>query len=259
VLRPDSVIIDTTSGNMGIALAMIARSLGHGFVCVSDEKMTLHNRRLVRAYGAEVVILEGSTLDDRYAYILERLAVDSRLVWTRQFRNEMNPTAHESITAREILDSIPRVDHLFVGTGTGGTLAGCAKIFARESSATTITAVDALGSKHFDDSATLVPRKIPGIGATQRSPFLDGVRVHRVMIISDDSAIEHCKMLRDRTGWLLGGSSGSVLSAIMASAEQFRDGDTVVGICADFGERYLDSVYADEVPSQLRQTAVLTA
>src|SRR6185312_7215302 len=83
-LHRDSIIIDTTSGNMGIALAMIARSLGHGFVCVSDEKMTLHNRRLVQAYGAEIVILEGSTLDERYDYIRDRIERDPRIVWTRQ-------------------------------------------------------------------------------------------------------------------------------------------------------------------------------
>ena len=253
-LKDDSIIIDTTSGNMGIALALLARSLKCGFICVSDEKMTTHNRRLVQAYGAELVILERSTLDLRYDYIRTRMTQNPRIVWTRQFQNIANPAAHETITAREVLRSVPRVDHLFAGVGTAGTIVGCAKVFGKESPWTCITAVDALGSRHFEDAAVGVIRKIPGIGATQRSAFLDEVNIDRVVIVSDDSAIEHCQLVLQRTGWLLGGSSGSVVSAILSSAAHFKPGDTVVGICADFGERYLDSVYAAGPSSELAET-----
>jgi N-(2-amino-2-carboxyethyl)-L-glutamate synthase len=253
-LKDDSIIIDTTSGNMGIALALLARSLKCGFICVSDEKMTTHNRRLVQAYGAELVILERSTLDFRYDYIRTRMTQDPRIVWTRQFQNIANPAAHEMITAREVLRSVPRVDHLFAGVGTAGTIVGCARVFAKESPWTCITAVDALGSRHFEDAAVGVDRKIPGIGATQRSPFLDAVNIDRVVIVSDDMAIKHCQLVLQQTGWLLGGSSGSIVSAILSSASHFKPGDTVVGICADFGERYLESVYAAEPSRQLAET-----
>ena len=257
LLQPGSVLIDTTSGNMGIALWVIARSMGYGFVCVADEKMTLHNRKLVRAYGATLVILEHTTVEQRYDYIRQCIAQDSRLVWTRQFQNPLNPAAHEATTAREILNSLDHVDHLFVGVGTGGTLAGCSRVFLQESPWTRITAVDARGSKHFDGSPGILSRRIPGIGATQRSPFLDEIPVHNVVIVDEDSAIAHCRLLLERTGWLLGGSSGSVLSAILASAEDFSDGATVVGVCADFGERYLDSIYAEEPVSLSKAVEVV--
>lgn len=256
LLRPDSILIDTTSGNMGIALAVIAKSMSLGFICVSDEKMTTHNRSLVQAYGATVVILERTTLEQRYEYISQRIARDSRLVWTCQFENVINPLAHETTTASEILRSLPRVDHLFVGVGTGGTVSGCSKVFARESPWTQITAVDAEGSRHFDDTPAIIPRRIPGIGATQRSPFLNDAFVHRVVIVAEDAAIAHCKLLLQRTGWLLGGSSGSVLSAILSSEKHFSAGQTVVGICADFGERYLDSVYAEPPSYAIERTEV---
>ena len=186
--------------------------------------------------------------------IRERVARDPRLVWTRQFENVMNPLAHETTTAREILGSLPRVDHLFVGVGTGGTIAGCSKVFATESPWTRITAVDAEGSKHFEDNPGITPRRIPGIGATQRSPFLDDAFVHRVVVVPEHAAIAHCKLLLQRTGWLLGGSSGSVLSAILSSTAEFSEGETVVGICADLGERYLDSVYAESLSVLAGQT-----
>jgi N-(2-amino-2-carboxyethyl)-L-glutamate synthase len=245
-LSPGSILIDTTSGNMGVALAVIARSLSYGFICVSDEKMTAHNRRLVQAYGGVVVILEHTTLQQRYDYIQDKIAHDPRLVWTRQFQNAENPAAHEVTTAREILGALPRVDHLFIGVGTGGTIAGCSKVFASESPWTRITAVDAEGSRHFDSGSMQTARTIPGIGATQRSPFLDAATIHRVVIVPEHAAISSCRLLSQRTGWLLGGSSGSVLSAMLSSQAEFSEGETVVGVCADFGERYLDSVYAEE-------------
>lgn len=244
LLKPGSILIDSTSGNMGIALALLARSLGYGFYCVTDEKITPHNSRLIQAYGAVVVVLDRSTLQERYAYIRNLVAQEQKYVWTRQFQNEMNPAAHETTTAREILRTLPRVDHLFVGVGTGGTLAGCARTFAVESPSTRITAVDAEGSAHFGDVGSAQPRRIPGIGASERSPFIDDGFIDDVVIVPEGSAIAHCELLLERTGWLLGGSSGSVLSAIMSSAGKFAAGDVVVGVCADFGERYLDGIYS---------------
>lgn len=245
-LQPGSSLIDTTSGNMGIALSLVAKCKGYGFVCVCDEKITGHNRSLIKAYGAEIVILPRSTLADRYQYIERRMARDGRLVWTRQFQNPVNPASHETITATEILDAIPRVDHLFIGVGTGGTLAGCSKVFSERSTHTRIVAVDVEGSHHFNSHPSPVVRRIPGIGASQRSPFLDTIRVDKVVVVPESSTVRACRMLRDKTGWLLGGSSGSVFSAVLQSEEDFRAGDTVIAVCADFGERYLDSVYAED-------------
>ena len=239
-------LIETTSGNMGIALSLVARSKGYGFVCVCDEKITCHNKRLIEAYGAEIVMMPRSTLSERYAYITARTGKDTKLVWTRQFHNPLNPATHETTTAMEILNAFPRVDHLFVGVGTGGTLVGCSKVFARLSPHTRIVAVDAEGSRHFTENPTPVVRRIPGIGASERSPFINGIRVDKTVVASEERTVTACQMLLEHTGWLLGGSSGSVFSAVLDSQDEFSPGDTVVAVCADLGERYLDSVYSKE-------------
>lgn len=242
-LAPGATLIETTSGNLGIALALIARCKGYGFVCVTDEKMTAHNRALVRAHGGELVVMANSSLDDRCGHIAARMAADPALVWTRQFANPVNPRAHAETTASEILREFPHVDYLFVGVGTGGTLAGCVRAFAEHSPATQIVAVDAAGSHHFTPPLLPVPRRIPGIGATRRSPFLDHAAPHEAVIVAERDAVRSCAELHAATGWLMGGSTGSVLAAARTMIPQFRPGETVVCIAADMGDRYLDTLY----------------
>jgi cysteine synthase A len=242
-LLPGATLIETSSGNLGIALALIARCKGYGFVCVTDEKMTLHNRALVRAHGGELVVMAHSSLDDRCGHIAARMATDPTLVWTRQFVNPVNPRVHAETTASEILREFPRVDHLFVGVGTGGTLAGCVRAFGERSPATKIVAVDAAGSHHFAPPLRPVSRRIPGIGATRRSPFLDAAAPHDAVIVAERDAVRACAEVHAATGWLVGGSTGSVLAAARAMMLQFRAGGTVVCIAADMGDRYLDTLY----------------
>ncbi|MCK1502148.1 pyridoxal-phosphate dependent enzyme [Bradyrhizobium sp. 188] len=245
-LRTGRTIIDTTSGNMGIALAIVAKSKGYGFVCVTDEKMTVHNRAIVKAYDAEIVVMPNSTLDERYRYIEARIAADNSLVWTRQFTNPENPATHARTTAREILSEFERIDYLFVGTGTGGTLAGCSKAFAEQSPDTKIFAVDAAGSLHFEEPKPWIQRRIPGIGATRRSPFLLDVHIHKALVVGDRETIRTCCDLRDATGWLVGGSTGSVVAAARSMQRLFSRGATVVCVGADMGERYLNTIYNED-------------
>lgn len=242
-LRPGGGIIDTTSGNMGIALSIAARSLGCRFVCVSDEKLTPHNRALLAAYGAELVLLPGSSLRDRYDYIEQRVAASPSLVWTRQFTNPENPLAHEATTASEILSELPELTHLFVGTGTAGTLTGCAQALKRHRCRARLVAVDAVGSCHFSQTPAQRRRLLPGIGATERSPFLADAKVDDIAIVPESEAIRACRALVQHTGWLFGASSGSVLAAIKRFERTFEPGSVVVGIAADSGERYLHCLY----------------
>lgn len=239
-------IIDTTSGNMGIALSVAAKARGYTFTCVCDEKVTTHNRALLQAYGTELVILPGSTLRERYAYIERRVRETPSLVWTRQFTNPVNPRAHEDTTAQEILREIPNVTHLFVGTGTAGTLSGCARALKARGSKVRLIAVDPVGSFHFRSTGESCKRLLPGIGASERSPFLDEVELHGVAIVAERDAVSACRALVERTGWLFGASSGSVFAAIQSSLHSFRDGDVVIGTAADSGERYLECVYNDD-------------
>ncbi|WP_316214629.1 pyridoxal-phosphate dependent enzyme [Bradyrhizobium sp. SZCCHNR2035] len=242
-LRSTSIVVDTSSGNMGIALSMAARSHGVAFLCVTDEKITPHNRQLIEAYGGTVHIMAGSTHKDRCRYISRLLDTDSRYLWTRQFEDRRNPLIHEETTAREIFNTFPTPDCIFVGVGTGGTIAGCAALRDQVSPRTRIFAVDPAGSYHFDESRMDVIRRIPGIGATERSPFLNDVRIDGVAVVRDEETVHTCLKVRDRTGWLLGGSSGSVLSAAINSALEMPIGSTVLAVCADSGERYLSTIY----------------
>jgi N-(2-amino-2-carboxyethyl)-L-glutamate synthase len=245
-LAPGGAIIETTSGNMGIALALLARHRGYGFICVSDDKVTAHNRALIQAYGGELVILPGSTLNDRFGYIRDRISHDGSLVWTRQFSNGVNPETHEATTAREILDTFQTVDYLFVGTGTGGTLAGIGGALSAAKRPVRLVAVDAEGSAHFPSQTVGARRRLPGIGASERSPFLDAAILHDIVHVPEHEAIRACRELVYSTGWLLGASAGSVLFAIRKLQQSFRSGDLVVGIAADSGERYLNELYNDE-------------
>lgn len=244
-LRPGGTIIDTTSGNMGIALSVVAKSRGYGFICVTDDKLTRHNRALMEAYGAALCILPQSTLRERFAYIEQRMRDDASLVWTRQFTNAMNPRTHEATTACDILASFERLDYLFAGTGTGGVLAGCQAAFARAGRDTRVMAVDAEGSAHFTSTPAPVRRLLPGIGATERSPFLNQTEPFDVTVVPESEAIAACRQVVQQTGWLLGASSGSVVAAIQRYQHHFHSGDIVVGVAADSGERYLDGVYHD--------------
>jgi cysteine synthase A len=246
ILKPGSEIIDTTSGNMGIALSIVARARAYPFTCVSDDKVTAHNRALLEAYGTKLIILPGSTLKERYRYIETLLQMRPSLVWTQQFTNQTNPDTHQRTTARELLDDLPDVTHIFVGTGTAGTLVGLAQALKNHPGSVELIAVDAEGSVHFDPLQNGKRRLLPGIGATERSPFLAGHKLHDVVIIPEGEAIAACHDFARRTGWLFGGSSGSVIAAIHRSQHRFKKGSVVVGIAADSGERYLDSLYNSE-------------
>jgi cysteine synthase A len=243
-LHPGCTLIETTSGNMGIALSMVARARGYSFICVSDDKITHHNRALVQAYGAELVVMSGSKLADRFEYIRQRVSVRPDLVWTRQFSSTANPASHERTTALELHTMFPRLDYVFVGTGTAGTATGCARALARLRPSAKVVAVDAEGSRHFDPTGSQ-RRKLPGIGATERSGFLDGAPLDGFVIVPEEEAVAACHRLVSTTGWLAGASTGSVLAGVYRQQHRFAPGDVVVAISADHGERYLDSVYSE--------------
>lgn len=244
-LQCGSSVIDTSSGNMGVALAMACCARGYSFSCVTDEKITSHNRALIEAYRGDVVVMPNSNYKQRCDYIRSRLGESPNLVWTRQFTDHMNPEIHARTTAREILEQLGRVDYVFAGTGTGGTASGCARAFAEQRPSVKVVAVDAVGSAHFESPPSATPRLLPGIGATQRSPFLDMVNLHDALLVPEDEAILACRAVVAASGWLIGASSGSVLAAVRRCEARFQPGDVVVAVVADSGERYLSAVYDD--------------
>jgi cysteine synthase A len=245
-LRPGSILVESSSGNLGVALSMIAASKGYGFRCVTDARCNLQTRQLMEALGAEVhVITEPDPVDGmlgaRINYVKALCASDDRYVWLNQYGNPDNWGAHYRTTAPAIARQFPDLDVLFVGAGTTGTLMGCARWFREWHRPVRIVAVDAVGSVSF--GAEPARRMIPGLGMGMRPPMLDDSYVDEVIWVEETDTIRTCHRLA-RRGYLFGGSTGTVVSgAIDWLARHDAEGLTAVTISPDLGERYLDTVY----------------
>ena len=246
VLRPDSVLVESSSGNLGVALSMIAASKGYRFVCVTDSRCNLSTRLLMEALGSEVhTITEpdpaGGFLGARLDYVRALCASDDRYVWLSQYTNPGNWRAHYRTTAPAIARQFPQLDVLFIGAGTTGTLMGCARWFRNWHRPVRIVAVDSFGSVIFGGRPGR--RMIPGLGMTVRPPLLDDSYVDEVVHVEEADTIRACHRMA-RRGFLFGGSTGTVVSGAMDwLSRRDASGLTAVAIAPDLGERYLDTIY----------------
>ena len=246
ILTPGSVLVESSSGNLGVALSMIAANKGYGFLCVTDSRCNLSTRGLMQAFGSQVhVITEpdpvGGLLGARINYVRGLCASDERYVWLNQYSNPQNWQAHYRSTAPAIARQFPQLDVLFVGAGTCGTLMGCARYFREWHRRVRVVAVDAVGSVTFGGPAGR--RMIPGVGTGVRPPMLDESFVDDVVRVEEADTIRACHRLA-ATGFLFGGSTGTVISGAMDWLTLHGSQDlTAVAIAPDFGERYLDTVY----------------
>ncbi|QIB48597.1 2,3-diaminopropionate biosynthesis protein SbnA [Streptomyces aureoverticillatus] len=248
-LGPGRRLIESSSGSLGIALAIIAAGKGYSFTCVTDPNASAQSVATIKALGAEAVRVEerdpnGGFLGTRIAYVRDRLAADPLLVWLNQYANPANPAAHASTTAASVLRNIGRVDQLFVGAGTTGTLMGCVGHFRVHSPRTKIIAVDTVGSVTFGDSPR--PRRIPGLGTSRRPEICVPESVDEVIHVAEDDAVRMCRRIARDRGLLTGGSTGSVLAALARSAPSIPSGSRVVALSPDMGDRYLQTVYHDD-------------
>ncbi|MEK2479073.1 2,3-diaminopropionate biosynthesis protein SbnA [Streptomyces noursei] len=249
LLGPDSVLIESSSGNLGLAIAAIAANRGLRFVCVTDPKCNRATRSLLHALGAEVVVVsekdgEGGHLGVRLAYVRAECARDPRYVWLNQYANQASWVSHYETTAPELAKDFPELDVLFVGAGTGGTLMGCARYFQDNGHPARIVAVDAAGSVSFGGLSGR--RMIPGLGASVRPELLDPSLVDDVVRVSEADTIRCCRALA-RHGFLLGGSTGTVVSGALQwlRREDPERGLRVAAISPDFADRYAHTIYDD--------------
>jgi 2,3-diaminopropionate biosynthesis protein SbnA len=246
VLVPKSVLVESSSGNLGVALSMIAASKGYRFLCVTDSRCNLSTRRLMEAFGSEVHIVtepdaNGGFLGARIGYVRALCASDDRYVWLNQYTNPVNWKAHYHRTAPAIARQFPGLDVLFVGAGTTGTLMGCARYFWEWSRQVRVVAVDSVGSVTFGGAPGR--RMSPGLGTSVRPPLLDDSYVDEVVYVEETDTIRTCHRLA-RRGFLFGGSTGTVVSGAIDWLEQHDAHElTAVSIAPDLGERYLDTVY----------------
>ncbi|GAA5612701.1 2,3-diaminopropionate biosynthesis protein SbnA [Streptomyces platensis] len=247
-LRPETVLVESSSGNLGVALSMIAASKGYRFLCVTDSRCNLATRLMMEALGSQVHVVadqesNGGFLGARLAYIRNLCAADDRCLWLSQYTNPSNWKAHYRRTAPAIARAFPRLDLLFVGAGTTGTLMGCARYFREWHRPVRIVAVDSVGSVTF--GGTPGHRMIPGLGMSVQPPLLDESYVDDVVRVEEADTIRTCHRLAKR-GFVFGGSTGTVVSGATDWLTLHDAQDrTAVAIAPDLGERYLDTVYHD--------------
>lgn len=254
-IRRETVVVESSSGNMGIGLAQACAVLGLRFVCVVDVRTTVQNVAIMRAYGADIELVDapdpsgGGFLRARLARV--RAIVESlpHAFWPDQYGNVHNALAHRR-TMHEIASALDDdVDVLFCPTSTCGTIRGCADYAREHGLATTIVAVDAIGSVIFGPSGSGVnpgARLIPGHGAAVRPAlYREGV-ADACVHVSDLECVVGCRRLVAREGILAGGSSGAAVMAVERLRDRLHEARTVVVVFPDRGERYLDTIYSDE-------------
>ena len=246
-LTRDSILVESSSGNLGVALSVIAASRGYRFVCITDIRSNASVIRTMEAFGSSVRVItepdpQGGFLGARLRHVRDLCDRDRRYVWLNQYTNPNNWKAHHRITAPTIASSFPELDVLFVGAGTTGTLMGCARYFRERDSRVKVVAVDSVGSVTFGEPAAV--RRIPGLGAGVLPPMLDWSYLDGVVHVSEEETVRACHQLA-RVGFLMGGSTGTVTSgglSWLAKHDPYRR-LTAVAISPDLGDRYLESVY----------------
>jgi cysteine synthase A len=235
---------------MGIGLAQACRYHGLRFICVVDSRTSAANLRMLRAYGADIELVTepdpetGELLPARINRVRSLLERVDNSFWPNQYANERNPGSHYSTTMHEVISTLGRVDFLFVGTSTCGTMRGCGEYVRDRGLTTRVIAVDALGSQIFSDIKA--KRMIPGLGAAMRPPLCDPSLVDRCVHVSDLDCIAGCRRLVAREAILAGGSSGGVVAAVEQMKNHIPDDAVCVAILPDRGERYLETIFCDE-------------
>ncbi|MDQ3276313.1 MAG: 2,3-diaminopropionate biosynthesis protein SbnA [Actinomycetota bacterium] len=246
-IRGGSRIIESTSGNLGAALAQICAAKRYPLTLVTDPNANARSIRAIESLGADVVRVQERDdqqgfLQTRIDYILARLSEEPDLVWLNQYANAANMRAHRDQTATAIHKELGAIDALFVGAGTTGTLMGCARYFGEHSPHTRIVAVDAVGSVTFGHPAG--KRHLTGLGTSRRPELLDDDGTFEKVMVSEPDSIRMCHHLARRYGLLLGASTGTVLVAVRRLSGTLPPGSRVVVISPDLGEKYFDNVYS---------------
>lgn len=249
VIKADTVIIESSSGNMGIGLAQACAYYRLRFICVVDPKTTEQNINLMKAYGAEIEMITEphpvtkEFLKARLERVQSLLWIHQNSFWPNQYANLYNPLSHYKTMEEIVNDLDGRVDYLFIATSTCGTIRGCADYIREHDLATKICAVDAKGSVIFGGSPA--QRLIPGHGAAVIPELYQLNLADRVMHVSDMDCIVGCRRLAKYEAILAGGSSGGIIMALEEVKHTIPDGVNVVLVFADRGERYMNTIFSD--------------
>jgi cysteine synthase A len=243
LINEDTIILEPTSGNTGIALAMVCAARGYRCVLTMPETMSKERRMLLRAYGAELVITPGAEgMAGAIAKAEELAKSDSRYFIPQQFENPANPAIHRATTAEEIWnDTAGQIDILVSGVGTGGTITGVGQVIKDRKPSVQLVAVEPAASPVLSGGAK-GPHPIQGIGAGFIPLVLDVDLVDEIIKVENDDAFDAARRMAREEGLIVGISSGAAVWAALQVARRPENADKlVVVVVPDFGERYLST------------------
>jgi cysteine synthase A len=238
-LRPGYTIVEPTSGNTGIGLALVAAVKGYELILTMPDTMSEERKSLLAAYGATLELTPDTK--GMHAAVEKANAIAAQKTtyfMPQQFNNPANPNAHKKTTALEILEQAPQIDAFVAGVGTGGTISGVGEVLKRNFPSVKIVAVEPEASPVLSGGAPGY-HKIQGIGAGFIPTVLNTAIYDEILTVSDEEAILHTRRLAREEGMLVGVSSGAVCAAALKIARYLGKEKTVIAILADAGERYL--------------------
>ena len=246
LLQPGSIILEATSGNTGIGLAMAASLKGYPIVIVMPENMSEERKKILRAYGAELLLTPAAEgMPGAVKRASSMAESDSRYYLVKQFENPANAECHEVTTAREILQQMGKnLDALVCGVGSGGTITGIARLLKQEIPAIRIVAVEPANSAVLSGNRA-GPHKIQGIGAGFIPRVLNLELVDNIIAVSDEDAIETCRQLARQEALLLGISSGAAIFAALQLADNMGKGKKILAIAPDSADKYISTELFD--------------
>ena len=242
-LKPGQTVVEATSGNTGIALAMVCAAKGYPFVAVMTETFSVERRRLMRMLGARVILTPAAERGSGMVRKAGELAKKHGWFLARQFENEANPAYHRSTTGPEILQDFVgrRLDYFVTGWGTGGTLTGAGQMIRLARPEVQIVACEPEGAALLS-GRPWAPHKIQGLTPDFVPKVLDREVAHRVVTVTDAEAVENARALARAEGILCGISSGATFAAALKVAAEAPQGAAILAMLPDTGERYLSTV-----------------